>query len=99
MFTADGALYAAIIWAMEGAETDAGRDAAEALVLCLFYAHGEDHGSGAPCLRSRRAYLRPCSALKVGQLFLSERKSSNPSQRRNGFVILSSAMVEEGRQP
>jgi len=55
--------------------------------------------AAAPCLRSRRAYLRPCSALKVGQFFLSERKSSNPSQRRNGFVILSSAMVEEGRQP
>ncbi len=50
-------------------------------------------------LGSQRAYFRPCLSLNVGQSFFNWKKSPKPSHCRNGFMIFSNAIVEEGRQP
>ena len=59
-------------------------------------------GGAAPALTAAaggRAYFSPCSFLNAGHPAFICRNSSSDSQRRNGFVARSSAIVELGRTP
>ena len=59
---------------------------------------GAGTAAGADAAGAPR-YLRPCSFLNTGQAAFIFRNSSSDSQRRNGLVARSSAIVELGLTP